>query len=268
MSETKLRLPNCAWTPVSYRAEAGMFEAPPLGWILHTQAGNGPLFNYFNGLKAPGRKFSHAWVGKDGKGQQYAELNIKSWANSPAGNGLYWSFETEGTLNEPLTSQQVETLALWHHFLGATDALALKAGDRGIGTHGMLSNTACPGTTRAQQRVYIIKTRQPLTIPPKVYPVINGKAEAPAFPYSPQHWFGTISPDPLCHSGTYSATDRKWIRVFQNKMLLRGWKGMSVDGIYGPTTKGIIGQFQLEKHLVVSGKVGTQTWRAIWEKSL
>lgn len=264
MTVTDSRLPNCAWKPISYRGEAGKFEHEPLGWILHTQDGNGPLFNFFNGLRSPNRKFSTAWVGKDGKGEQYTELGNKSWANSTSGNGKYWSIETEGKIGEPLTSAQIETLALWHHFLDCDDKLALKDGDKGIGIHSMLFNTACPGKIRAEQRSVIIKTRKPLTKPPTVYT----QPHAPTFPYSPSNYFGVVNPDKYCHSGTFSATDRKYIRVFQQKMYDRGWKTMDIDGIYGPETKSIISKFQSEKHLVVSGRVGTQTWKGIWEKSL
>ena len=267
MPTTKLRLPNAAWHPVSYRAEAGLFDHVPLGWILHTQNGNGPLDEFFNGLKSPNRKFSHAWVGKDGKSQQYAELDLRSWAQVD-GNGLYWSFETEGFLNEPLTKPQIETLALWHHFLGVPDTLANKSGEPGIGIHSMVVNTQCPGKLRAQQRTVIIKTQKPLTRPPVTYPHTPLGVYVPAFPYSPLHYFGVVDPDQYCHSGTYSATDRKWIRIFQQKMYDRGWKNLSVDGVYGLKTETTIEAFQKEKHLVVSGRVGTQTWRAIWEKPL
>lgn len=264
MTITNLRLPNAQWCPVSYRNEAGTFTGDPLGWILHTQDGYGPLYDFFNGLKSPGRKFSHAWVGKDGKGQQYAELNVKSWANSPAGNGTYWAFESEGKGNEPLTQPQIETFALWHHFLPVQDTLANKNGEKGIGVHNMIIPTACPGAIRSGQRSVIIKVQKPLTRPPVVYGPVGPKLIAPAFPYSPQHYFGKVSPDPFCHSGTYSATDRQYIRSFQNKLLLREWK-IGVDGIFGPQTESVIRAFQKEKFLVVSGKVGTQTYRSIWE---
>ena len=266
MTVTKsLRLPNAKWCPVDYRAEAGKFEFPPLGWILHTQAGYGPLYDFFNNLDAPGRKFSHAWVGTDGKSEQYCELDTKSWANSASGNGAYWSIETEGKIGELLTPPQLETLSLWHNFLGVEDRLAYKNGEKGIGTHGMLVATACPGPARASQRSVIINLQKPLKLPPVRYAALPN---APAFPYSPLHYFGVIDDDAHCHSGTYSATDRKWIRNFQDKMLTRGWKAMDVDGIFGPETKSIIRAFQKEKHLVTSGRVGTQTWRAIWEKPL
>ena len=268
MTVTKLFLPNAEWCPVSYRAEAGLFEAKPLGWILHCQVGNGSLHDYFNRLKSPSRKFSTAWVGKDGKSEQYAELHNKSWAQA-SGNGIYWSFETEGLPNEPLTRAQIETLAIWHEFLGVSDSLANKPGEQGIGTHSMGSTDwgghACPGTVRSAQRTEILRLHRPLTLPPVVIKVGN---KAPTFPYAPQHYFGVINASTLCHSGTYSATDRKWVRNIQDKMVRRGWKGMSVDGVFGSETQSIITAFQKDKHLVPSGRVGTQTWRSIWESTV
>lgn len=274
------RLPNAVFKPISYRHEAGTFEAPPLGWILHTQAGYGSLFKFFKGLSSPDRKFSTGWVGKDGKGEQYTELNMKSWANSKYGNGTYHSFETEGKIGEPLTQPQIETLTLWHHAMGTVDLLANHNGEHGIGIHSMLVATACPGSERAAQRGDILRLRAPLTKPPTVYyPIPVSRTErikghdskvvhAPSFPYSPLHYFGLVNPDRYCHSGTFSATDRKYIRIFQKQLEIRGWP-IDVDGIFGPKTAGIVTSYQREKGLrPIDGKVGTITWRAIWESKI
>ena len=60
-------LPGAAWRPVAYRAEAGPFTVPPIGYIVHVQVGNGSPFGPFPGAVSPGRRFSHGWVAKDGR---------------------------------------------------------------------------------------------------------------------------------------------------------------------------------------------------------
>jgi len=133
---TGLYLPGAAWRPISYRADAGKFTTPPLGYIPHVPVGNGSLFAYFNGLKSPNRKFSTAWIAKDGSAEQYQSLDMKPWAQG-TGNGQYHAFEVEGYPKEPYTAAQINTLAVWHNFLGTPDTLALAPGQRGVGTHYM-----------------------------------------------------------------------------------------------------------------------------------
>ena len=53
------------------------------------------------------------------------------------------------------------------------------------------------------------------------------------------------------------------VRTWQARMAARGWR-IAVDGIYGPQSAAIATQFQREKHLLVDGKVGPQTWTASW----
>lgn len=165
----ELFLPGAKWLPVSYRAEAGRFTAgKPLGYLPHVQQGNGSLFRFFNNLVSPNRKFTNAWVAKDGRSEQYAELVNKPWAQV-AGNGLYWAFETEGFDSEPLTVAQINTLAIWHNFLHAADVLAQAPGQVGIGTHSMggaaWGGHACPGAIRAAQRLAIIARAKALRQP-------------------------------------------------------------------------------------------------------
>ena len=131
-----LYLPGAKWRPISYRGEAGKFTHEPLGWILHVAVMNGSPFNVFEKAKSPNRRFSHGWVAKDGSSEQYQTLDMKSWAQT-AGNGDYWSFETEGYPEEPLTLAQQRTLATWHNYLGTPDLIVDKPGGRGIGTHYM-----------------------------------------------------------------------------------------------------------------------------------
>lgn len=113
---------------------AGPFTAAPVGWVLHVVVGDGSPFETFSRSKSPNRRFSHLWVAKDGRVEQYAPLTHKSWAQGD-GNAGYWSVETEGMPTEPLTGPQVDALAAWHAWSGTADLVATRPGDRGIGTH-------------------------------------------------------------------------------------------------------------------------------------
>lgn len=103
------------------------------------------------------------------------------------------------------------------------------------------------------------KPQAPVKNPPVITP------KSPQFPLYGSHYFGELSRDSRCHSGTYSATDRGYIRTWQRKMILRGWKGIgNVDGIFGDKCGDVAEQFQDEKGLSVDRKVGVQTWAATW----
>ena len=260
-------LPNAVFKPVKYRKEAGLFTAKPLGWILHQQDGNGSPFEYFNNRYAPHRVFSTGWVAKDGRGEQYSELENISWAQN-YGNPKYWSFEFEGFPNEPLTIAQINTAALWHKFLGTANKLANVPGELGIGIHSMGNNfgwlpTACPGSIRANQRRAILMAAgssilvNPLPTPP-------ASSNMPAWPLHSDHYFGMFEQtNPFCHSGTYSPGDREHIKDYQNQMRHRGWK-CNNDGVFTQNTASVTRLFQVEKKLSVDSKVGPQTWTAAW----
>ena len=128
------RWPGAVQRPVSYAGQAGTIA--PLGWVLHVVVGNGSPWATFEQAPAGRRRFSHLWVSKDGRAEQYASLWRASWAQGD-GNNTYWSVETEGMPDEPLTDAQVHTLAAFHAWSGTVDALASSPGEAGIGTHQM-----------------------------------------------------------------------------------------------------------------------------------
>ena len=129
-------MPGAIARPIPYRAEAGTFTQKPVGWILHVVVGNGSPFDTFANAQPPQRRFSHFWVAKDGRIEQYTELSRKCWAQG-VGNGQYWAAETEGMPGEPLTLPQIASLAKIHTYLGAPHLLAEAPGQAGIGTHYM-----------------------------------------------------------------------------------------------------------------------------------
>jgi len=164
------------WWPQAVRREvpfwpsAGRFSAAPIGWILHVTVMNGSPWSLFTNSQPPSRRFSHLWFAKSGQVEQYAPLSSISWAQV-SGNPTYWSCETEGFPAEPLTSAQLDALAAWHVFSGASDALAQAPGQHGIGTHYMgglaWGGHSCPDPVpgagpRSRQRPAIISAAQVL----------------------------------------------------------------------------------------------------------
>jgi len=136
-----------------------VFSPQPTRWVLHCQAGDGPL-RWFRDLKYPNRKNSHLWVSRKGDIEQYVPLNRWSWAQRD-GNSGWISVETEGTPDEELTDAQLTELARWHVWCGAADRVTDSVGGQGIGTHSMggaaWGGHACPGPIRAGQRKEIIR---------------------------------------------------------------------------------------------------------------
>lgn len=169
MSALAKRWPDATWRPVTYAPVARTFTAPPLGWILHVTVSNGSPWSGFETAPMGKRRFSHLWVAKDGRAEQYAELDHDSWAQGD-GNDLYYSVETEGYTDEPLTLAQIETLARFHVWSGTPDHLANTPGEPGIGTHQMggaaWGGHTCPDPAmglpgpRSKQRSTILATAQ------------------------------------------------------------------------------------------------------------
>lgn len=159
MSGLPRSYPRADWRPVSYTGEAGVLRERR-GWILHVVVGNGSPWGTFQGATSPNRRFSHLWVSKKGRWEQYQWLDRASWAQA-SGNGLWWSVETEGFDDEPLTEAQLDALAAWHVWCGAPDLVADSPDGRGIGTHRMggaaWGGHECPGKIRSGQRGEIIR---------------------------------------------------------------------------------------------------------------
>jgi len=185
--DVSLFLPGAVWRPISYRQDAGKFApGQPLGYIPHVPVCNGSLFHFFNGLVSPNRKFSTAWVAKDGSSEQYTELINKPWAQA-TGNPYYHAFEVEGYPNEPYTAAQINTLAVWHNFLGTPDTLANTPMVSGIGTHYMggaaWGGHTCPDPVagagpRSKQRAAIIERAITLRTPKGIFMALTDAQQA------------------------------------------------------------------------------------------
>lgn len=239
---TGLFLPGAAWRPVSYRGDSGLFAAgQPVGYIPHVQQGNGGLWSLFEHAPAGDRKFSNAWIAKDGYSEQYAEANRKPWAQAD-GNSNYRAYECEGFGNEPYTAAQINTLATWHNFTGDSDVLANAPLQRGVGTHNMggaaYGGHSCPDPIRQAQRSEIIARAIAL----------RGGVILPPVPHPPKPTGKII----LGVDGVFGP---------QSRMRLQQWAGVQMDSVLGPISwRAIQRKFG---GLVADGAPGKLTWTRI-----
>lgn len=67
--------------------------------------------------------------------------------------------------------------------------------------------------------------------------------------------------------GNVDAGNKSDVRLLQAALRDRGWN-IEVDGNFGPQTEAVIRQFQRNKGLSVTGKVGWTTWNALWTKKI
>jgi hypothetical protein len=216
---------------------AGRFTQDPLGWAFHVVVGNGSPYETFLRAKSPKRRFSHIWVAKDGDVEQYGPFSHKSWANG-IGNGSFYSAETEGFPEEPLTDAQVHRLAEFHIFTETADRIAASTGEKGIVCHYQGSTAwgghSCPDPApggqgpRSHQRAQILAAVARLRTPnPKARENIRG-------PLGPGSTGGSV-------------------RIVQDHVHVR------VDGAYGPITEASVRRFQTAHHLAPDGIVGRLT---------
>lgn len=125
--------------------------------------------------------------------------------------------------------------------------------------------TACPGDAGQAAITRINEAAVGLPAQPYIPPVIVNRPPdflPYDFPLPSGHWFGVKHPDRRNHSGYRNDRDQKHIRTLQAALRKRGWS-ISVDGIYGPQTRGVVVSFQKEKGLAVDGLTGRATWTAI-----
>ncbi|HUO38928.1 MAG TPA: N-acetylmuramoyl-L-alanine amidase [Mycobacterium sp.] len=146
------------------------------GVVMHVTtnwADPGPFFaRPINGAS------SHFWVRADGEIVQYLPLEVASWAQA-AGNYSYVSVETDGTVDNPLTSAQVLSFAAIYAWVqnlqGFGFVLAEVPGQPGLGWHGMGGaawggHYGCPGDLRKAQRGAILYIAAGAPTPPPPAP--------------------------------------------------------------------------------------------------
>ena len=238
-----LLLPVAEFRPMPYRGDAPPFTAPPLGLCLHVQQGNGSPWRFFAGLKAPARAFSHFWVSKAGSIEQYQTTDRSAWAQG-TGNGTYWSVETEGFVEEKLSTAQVKAVAQLLGALGVARAVVDTPGARGLIVHRAggkeWGGHSCPGPIRASQRIAIIAQ-------------LGRAPKAPAAPLAAPKFPGVLA----------AGSRGSGVLTAQRRLQSRGWK-ITADGVFGPGTVKVVRAFQDQKGLGVDGKIGPITWTALW----
>jgi GH25 family lysozyme M1 (1,4-beta-N-acetylmuramidase) len=87
--------------------------------------------------------------------------------------------------------------------------------------------------------------------------------QAPAFPYPSTDYLGQPSSDPHCHSGFFGGRDNINVHTWQHQMAHRGWS-ITQDGRFGSQSDSVCRSFQAEKGLSVDGLVGPSTWKTSW----
>lgn len=95
-------------------------------------------------------------------------------------------------------------------------------------------------------------TSAPTPVAPPVEPVIQG-----AKPVANQ-WVAPYPPGTILKQGMTGPA----VLAIQQRLKVRGWD-IATDGVDGPITTSIVKQFQTEKHLMVDGQVGPNTWASI-----
>jgi hypothetical protein len=147
---------TCAnWRPISVNMGGNITNN--LGLILHHQAGNGSLFNFFNSSSA--QVSAHFWVSKTGVIEQYVDTSRVAWHGRSL-NSRYVGVETEGCPTspyaEPLTDAAIQALARIYkegnQRHGWVNALASADGQKGFGFHRMAVATGCPCDVRLNRR--------------------------------------------------------------------------------------------------------------------
>lgn len=151
---------TCAnWRPIS--SNMGGNITNNLGLVLHHQAGNGSLFNFFNNPKS--EVSAHFWVSKTGVIEQYVDTARVAWHGRSL-NSRYVGVETEGCATspyaEPLTDAAINALALIYREgrdkHGWQNRLANADGQPGFGYHRMAVATGCPCDVRLNKRQTIL----------------------------------------------------------------------------------------------------------------
>ena len=196
---------------------------------------------------------------------------FRTQAAQPGGNSTYYSVTLATGPDDVVTDVQINAVRQLREWL--MEPKSSIAGT--VKGHRDFISTSCPGTKayamvkdgtfrkKAKWGKDVPKTPTPTEPAPKPNPKPNpGTSKAPKFPLPKGHYFGPKSGPVSSVSGYYS--HRADLRKWQQRMRNRGWV-ISVDGLYGPQTKGVVLAFQREKGLGVDGLIGAQTWKAAWE---
>jgi hypothetical protein len=153
---------SCAtWRPISVNMGGNITNN--LGLVLHHQAGNGSLFQFFN--KSSSGVSAHFWVSKTGVIEQYVDTSRVAWHGRSL-NSRYVGVETEGCPTspyaEPMTDAMFNALVRLYKegnkVHGWPNRLASADGQPGFGFHRMAVATGCPCDVRLNRRQAILNS--------------------------------------------------------------------------------------------------------------
>lgn len=152
---------DCAtWRPISNNLGGNL--SSQRGLVLHHQAGDGSLYQFFNN---PASQVSaHFWVSKSGVIEQYADTTRVTWHGRDL-NSNWVGVGTEGCGKAPHAEAMTEAMiaALARIYAegarrhGWPNQLASSNGGRGFGYHRMAVNTGCPCDVRLNMRGEILR---------------------------------------------------------------------------------------------------------------
>jgi N-acetylmuramoyl-L-alanine amidase len=227
---------TCAnWRPISVNMGGNITSN--LGLVLHHQAGNGSLFNFFNSSSA--QVSAHFWVSKTGTIEQYVDTSRVAWHGRSL-NSRYIGVETEGCPTspyaEPLTDAAIQALARIYkegnQRHGWINALASADGQKGFGFHRMAVATGCPCDVRLNRRRDILNiafgsTPAPTPTPPTPAPdpyfggavfIRNNNIVYQLIYNGPQSYWRSIP------AGTAAGIPSTWIIADPNGSWLALWR--------------------------------------------
>lgn len=150
-------------------------------------------------------------------------------------------------------------------------AAQAQGGSAGICQHKDLGSWGCGhvdcGTGfPIDQVISMAKGGAPTPTPPTPTPK-PPTTQAPPFPLPAGYYYGPASGPAQSVSGQYppygGPNGAAGLKQWQQQMKNRGWT-ISVDGFYGNQTANVARQFQQEKGLSVDGLIGPSTWSTAW----
>jgi hypothetical protein len=153
---------GATWMPVGSANHGGAMTGH-VGLVLHVCQGDGSQFGWFNNPKS--EVSAHFWVSKTGQVEQYVDGNTEAYHAADA-NGTYNGVETEGFATDPLTDQQITSIAGIYQWgvksYGWPKQLCDTVGGAGFAWHGLGGaawggHNQCPGDPRKAQRADILK---------------------------------------------------------------------------------------------------------------
>lgn len=161
-----MRLPFAIWQPVPN--VGGAVTRPARGLVLHVAVAPSASSVHATFSNPASQASSHFCVDVDGTIYQYVDTAEKAWAEA-GGNSAWYSVETVGYPEAPLTAAQLTGVARILDALGHADGFPSAVTDdvngsglidHGDGGSGWGGHTGCPGPIRSAQRAQICAIAQ------------------------------------------------------------------------------------------------------------